>query len=347
MLNRDGGNNKMSCKIRYANIADIDSIMKFIKKNWAYKHILANSKGFFIYEFMNFNKGLNFVIAEKNKDIQAILGFIEYGNENQNIMTVMWKSISKENPFLGVELLKYLTEDNVYKSVSSVGINKKTEGIYKFLGYTTGSLQHFYRLANRESYNIAKIGEKIIIPYTVEKGFELILLNNFEELLGNFNYESYNKSNSNPFKEAWYIEKRYYKHPIYQYKVFGIKNVKCDAVYSLIIGREITQNNSKILRIVDFLGNEEDLNNISFEIEKLIEEEGYEYIDFYQYGIDEKVLHNAGFIKKTGDINIIPNYFEPYELKNVDIHFFTTNSENIRLFKADCDQDRPNYFMEE
>lgn len=319
--------------------------MNFIKDYWAEKHILANNKEFFLYEFSNLEEALNFIIAEDfNNKILAILGFIEYGKEQQNIMTVMWKSISKEQPFLGIELLKYLTENKLYKSVSFVGINKKTTGIYNYLGYTTDKLQHFYRIADKDEYKIAHIQDKRILPTSLEKEFELVALNNFEDFTTAFNWALYENSNPKPYKELWYIEKRYYNHPIYNYQIFGIKNSDSDIINSVIICREITINNTKILRIVDFLGVETDLNYISYEIEQLIQKGNYEYIDFYQYGIDDNILYRAGFSKKTDNINIIPNYFEPYDLKNVEIQFFTTKPENIRLFKADCDQDRPNYF---
>ncbi len=42
------------------------------------------------------------------------------------------------------------------------------------------------------------------------------------------------------------------------------------------------------------------------------------------------------------DTNIIPNHFEPFEQRNIDIHFFTSQMEHFRMFKADGDQERPN-----
>lgn len=338
---------KVPYSIRYANIKDVDIIMNFIKKYWAAKHILANNKEFFLYEFLNHPEQLNFVIAEDcNEDILAILGFIEYGKEQQNIMTVVWKSISKEQPFLGVELLKYLTENKLYNSVSSVGINKKTVGIYNYLGYTTGKLDHYYRLADIEEYNIAQIQDKQISPSSSAKAkeYELVELGDFEDFSAQFNWQLYTESKPNPYKELWYIEKRYYNHPIYKYKMFGIKNLSSNLINSVIVCREIVNETNKILRIVDFLGDGLDMQYISYEMDQLIKKENYEYIDFYQYGIDETILNKAGFLKKIGDNNIIPNYFEPYDLKNIEIQFFTTKPEGIRLFKADCDQDRPNYF---
>ena len=41
---------------------------------------------------------------------------------------------------------------------------------------------------------------------------------------------------------------------------------------------------------------------------------------------------------------VIPNYFEPFEQKNIDIKFAYKTAQSlppVRLFKADGDQDRP------
>ena len=56
----------------------------------------------------------------------------------------------------------------------------------------------------------------------------------------------------------------------------------------------------------------------------------------------KKILSKAGFIKinKKIKIWIIPNYFEPFIRRNVDIKYFTDlkNLKNLRIFKSDGDQ---------
>jgi hypothetical protein len=71
-------------------------------------------------------------------------------------------------------------------------------------------------------------------------------------------------------------------------------------------------------------------------------ENNYEYIDCYCYGISEKTMNAAGFLqRKETDTNIIPNYFEPFLCKNGDVYYYTSNIENFRSFKGDADQDQP------
>ena len=60
-------------------------------------------------------------------------------------------------------------------------------------------------------------------------------------------------------------------------------------------------------------------------------------------GIAENLKVNCD----EGDI-VIPNYFEPFVQKNIAINYFTDSQalENLRIYKADGDQDRPNFFNE-
>ena len=107
--------------------------------------------------------------------------------------------------------------------------------------------------------------------------------------------------------------------------------------------REVNYNNSKALRIVDFIGIDDDLAGIGNELRRLIKEKNYEYIDFYEYGIPDNIMISAGFtLKKSDDFNIIPNYFEPFVLRNIQLNYSTTDESNLYVFKADSDQDRPN-----
>ena len=50
--------------------------------------------------------------------------------------------------------------------------------------------------------------------------------------------------------------------------------------------REIDYKGTKICKIVDFIGMDEDISEISTAIEELIHRNNYEFIDFYCIGID-------------------------------------------------------------
>ena len=56
-----------------------------------------------------------------------------------------------------------------------------------------------------------------------------------------------------------------------------------------------------------------------------------------------QLVKQAGFCEVRYDINIIPDYFNPFEQVNVDIYVDSSNNrKKCFFFKADGDQDRPN-----
>ncbi len=328
--------------IRLANISDINQIMKFINDNWKENHILARDKDFFIYEHQD-NNTINYVISLEDNEINGVLGFIKYSNNDSDIATVVWKALKSEtNPMLGIELLEFLRNSNNYNVVFSPGINKKTIGIYKYLDIYTNYLNQFIIINNTiQNYKILQISHQIdLIPtnFIIDKNYSLIKINAKEELNFHFNKQQYI-----PFKDKDYFIKRYFNHPIYNYNIYAIKNKKINS--SIIVTREIIVENSKILRIMDYLGDENDLMYITHEFYKIILDNNYEYLDFMCYGFGEDTLKKANFTKidiESSEL-IAPNYFAPFVKENIQINFMadTKDIDKLRICKADGDQDRP------
>jgi hypothetical protein len=207
------------------------------------------------------------------------------------------------------------------------------------MGFKTGRLKQYYRLCEVAEYKIAKINEKIIpiikeCPYVSIKQSNTFLelkIDSTEKLFTPYNV---------PFKSKEYIAKRYFNHPAYEYMVYTVHEgaKKADAA---IVLRIQECNFSKALRVIDVLGDYTELGKVTQCIENLAMQIGAEYIDMYEFGLDESMLLEAGWLEVGKDENIIPNYFAPYMQCNVDINISTTD-ENIVLFKGDGDQDRPN-----
>ena len=62
------------------------------------------------------------------------------------------------------------------------------------------------------------------------------------------------------------------------------------------------------------------------------------------FGLPEETFTKMGFelLDLDGE-TIVPNYFEPFEQRNVKIEIaYKTKGDNYVAFKADSDQDRPN-----
>ena len=56
-------------------------------------------------------------------------------------------------------------------------------------------------------------------------------------------------------------------------------------------------------------------------------------------------MGNYELISGSNEI-IVPDYFSPFEQKNIDIHFFTTDNQPTCFFKGDGDQDNPRIRIE-
>ena len=145
-----------------------------------------------------------------------------------------------------------------------------------------------------------------------------------------------------PQKDSAYIENRYLKHPVYHYRLWGI--YQDDILECIWITRKVSVKNAVCIRIVDMVGDLNRLSNIRAEVIRLLNEHNAEYIDCYNYGIPDDVFTRTGFNEVSENNNVIvPNYFEPFEKRNVDIHYavYSSNHIPVVIFKGDGDQDRP------
>jgi hypothetical protein len=327
--------------IRFANLDDIEVIMNFIHIHWKKNHILSQNKDFFIYEY-KVQERINFVIAEEGSELIGILGFLKASETKSDVWTTMWKVLPKaENPMLGLELLNFLRKSEEYDIVSSIGINKKTVGLYKFMEMYTDKLSHFVILNEKiKEFKIALISERSMIKkntHTISNyTLKLIVEKDLDQL-------EFHRSGKVPFKDKSYIIKRFFEHPIYIYQSFGI--FSGDDLEAVFITRRITCNNSSVLRIVDMYGDESKLKFVSSQIQELLIKNNDEYIDFMSFGFNEMDLIDAAFVKvnQKNEEFIIPNYFSPYVQKNIVINFFadTIDGVNLKFCKGDGDQDRP------
>jgi hypothetical protein len=333
--------------ISLASVNDVPEIMSFINSEWKEGHIMAKDQDFFLYEHQNRDQ-VNFVISkDKDMQINGVLGFIPTAlDEDSDVATVIWKvAKNNDNPILGIQLLQYLKDLKGIRTVLSVGINKKTIGIYNYLGMHTNSLDQFVMLNNDIlEFNIARVAQLSHfdnVELSLPKNYVIKPINDDLELQG-FDFERYRQNI--PFKNLKYFSKRYFHHLIYRYDIYGafFKN----EIVGLIVTRIQSYNESQAVRIVDFIGDEKCFVDFGRFIGELILKKGYEYADFYCFGLDKDTLNNAGFhmVDPLQDELIIPNYFAPFVQKNVPIYFFadTEKINNVKLFKADGDQDRPN-----
>jgi hypothetical protein len=205
-----------------------------------------------------------------------------------------------------------------------------------------GKLDHYYRILDKKEYKIVKIVDKRLLP-TAKAEFRYYKIEDFSAF--QTIYEALPIREQRPYREIQYFKWRFFEHPYFYYQVYGIYSKDRKFPHGFFICREIQQYGVKALRIVDYTGRENYFADVSALLQKLMEENFYEYIDCYCFGMPENIMNAAGLLRRTDeDENIIPNYFEPFLCENIDIYYGFTKLEGVRLFRGDSDQDSPRLY---
>ena len=334
--------------------SELLEVQKFIDEYWLRNHALAKSKELMNWQHYNKQKEIyNFVIAKhtSNDQIHGILGFIPMNqfdemNPNNDLWLALWKVRDDVNAVgLGIHLLNYLMSFLKPRSICTVGINNMVIPFYEKFSYTVGKLNHYY-MVNRSIKRFHLLGNFDGIYNNDYRNKQLnklvrIKKSNFTQLSLKFGNLSFEKQI--PFKTFNYFLNRYLCHPTYDYKVYAV--IQQEELIGIIVFRIASYNSNHALRVVDYYGNSDGLVGIFQELQNLLDVYNAEYLDFYNIGIKEKKLYLGGFIKRDSTSQVIvPNHFEPFEKKNIDIGYAFKCDEKYKYYicKGDGDQDRPN-----
>ncbi len=337
--------------IRFCRTDEIKKLQHFIHTYWKADHILSKSEELLRFQHYNVKKDrFNFVVADDTTTdaFVAILGFIPTSQYDPQISkTHLWLAIWKKDDNnaktkgLGMKLYNYLMSKYTVHSVAAIGINDKIKELYQKLGFRTGTLhqEYFIKRATRITY----------IPnseYCLTRKLGV-------DDLSDINIEP---APSIPVKSLKYFVNRYVKHPMYTYQFYSINKAVDDKfeLVDVMVVRKMIVNikgiKSCCLRIVDAFNGFRNVGDIRHSLNQLLLIEDAEYIDCLFANMDIFVLngtplHKMGFTERVGDEIILPNYFEPFEHRNVNIEFaykIQDGSLEYNIFKGDSDQDRPN-----
>ena len=318
--------------IRRIPLAEKQLIVEFLNEHWGSQHPLVNNETLFNYYFLD-GEMTNFYVLEDKDGIAAICGYINCSSEEKpDIWISIWCAKKGKNG-LGLALMGAMKELTGADVMACNNIRSNTMPFYTFLGYHPDKMNHYYRLADRTEYKMAVVNEKII-PASVKKdGVWLEEMADIAQVESTFAIPV----RCRPHKDYWYINKRYFKYPHYEYKVFAVHNG--DSCPALVVFRVNESDEGYVLRLVDYIGDKKDFGLLSGFVDELMQKYNCEYCDMYCWGVDGE---DAGFVLRIADENIIPNYLNSLLQKNIDYYFFTSSTENFMMFKADGDQDRKN-----
>ena len=332
------------CKIKNLNI-----LKKHLYDNWSKNHILLKNKKLFNW-YYKFKNNYNFLINKDNKNINSCIGLLFNSRKNkkkvsilnfsnQVIWLTLWSTDKFKKNISGLKLIFYLIKRSKKSIICTVGCNNKTYKIYKSLGFKCGELNHYYFINNykKKFYLIKRKKQKInfFLNDKIQRLYSYNLRDKYHQISNLKNHE-------NIFRKNYlYFKYKYVLNPFYKYKFYFYKDVH---IYGFFVARETYFNSSRALRLVEFFGDFKKLKNVSYDLNEIIKKYNYEFIDFYNYGFEKKIIINTGFKLNNYTKNIIiPNYFEPFEKRNIKLKFsYFPNNQKMYLFKGDCDQDRPN-----
>lgn len=338
--------------IRQPHFSEIGLVQDFIENHWKKGHALSKSSELLLFQHLDSSSNqLNYYMAQNNetKEIDALFGFIptsQYDDKlekNGDYWGAVWKRRedihNEEVNDIGFSVFLRLFDEPNFHSFGAIGISKVALRIYKAFKCEIGYLQHYYILNNqikefKIAGNVEKSQAEVGDGYISKQGWSVSELRQPE--LNSLNIPpSYR-----PIKSINYLINRYANHPIYQYKFYGV--YKDGNIVTILVARYVEANGARVIRIVDALGELQGTLYDSFQ--KIMHETDAEYVDFMNYGIEESIFYEMGFRKLDfqGKL-IIPNYFEPFEQRNVKIDVaWKADYNNYVVFKGDSDQDRPN-----
>jgi hypothetical protein len=336
----------MSIHIGFCSKEDIPNLKEFLHKHWRPNHIFCHHQTLF--DWQHWNEEMNayhFLLARDEKEeILGVLGFIptfQYDaslEKKGDFFGAIWR-INEQHPKsvgLGHMLFRKLLKLPHFKHFGSLGISQDTINYMKIMRYHVGEMNHYFLLNPQiNSFQIAQINTPIILNQPNNPSEEVT----FKAISDLHNIQEFETSYK-PKKTITYLINRYVNHPVFRYK-FYLSSVS-DNHLALFVVRKVTVNDAVCLRIVDVFGKIEEHPSLQFHWEKTLMDEGAEYVDCYNIGIDKEHFERLGFVKKMSGMDVvIPNYFEPFEQKNIPL-FYAFNAPNYVLFRGDSDQDRPN-----
>ena len=336
--------------IRRCRAEDVNDVLAFIDAYWKPGHIFTRHRGLFDWQHaLHDHPGeYSIAIARRTADrtLLGILGYIPTRQFDSSIAeNTVWLALWKVrddagSAGLGLRLLTFVTNSEPHTTLGVVGFNAAVAPIYRALGFTVGELRHYvlpnpdvdrFEIATAPRARAAEPRERR--SQREANGRGQCCCGDREPATGSRNAKT-------PEKTAAVFIARYLQHPIYRYR--------CDVIHrggraiGLLATRIATHNSRTALRIIDYLGPDDAVPGLGRLVLEQVRTAGAEYADVYNWGIDPDLFARAGFSQVDPDgRDVVPDYFEPFEARNVRLRFAIKSDRPVVLFKGDGDQDRP------
>lgn len=331
--------------------SEYQKIINFLKLNWNANHALVRSKA--LMDFQHYNKdsdSYNFIVAENQitGEYDALTGYIptsQYDKsleQNGDYWGAIWKRSdhvdNDEGKGIGLDVWEAQFTLPNFKSHGGISLSGDAVRWYKAIRWHLYYMHQYYIINNEcTDYIISRnvTRDNLINPSNNKTDgwtLEWVNLNDIKEDAVEPTYR--------PYKSIEFLRNRYQLHPIYHYQFLGLFNN--EKIKAILVVRVNEVLGKKVLRIVDCLGK---LGGYIYpSMQDILHEGDFEYVDFLNYGIDKEIFFEMGFLENDfqEDGIILPNYYEPFEQRNVKMTVIWKAKFPYVAFKGDADQDRPN-----
>lgn len=327
-----------SLSFRLARPEEAGRILEFANRNFDWKLPVVNRPEYFDFYYRS-GEALQFAVAEQGGEWLAAAGYIRASaGPAPDIWVSVWVAKKGANG-AGLELMEALPRLTGAGVLACNNIRPKTMAFYRFLGWHAARMGHFYRLAPRPRYQLARVADPVILPAGGDLALEPVAGPGALAALG------MPKTPHTPKKDTWYLARRYFAFPHLTYQMYAAR--EGGELLAYLVCRTVDSGQGKVLRIADYIGPAGLLPRLGAAIDGLLLASGAEYAELYCAGLAPALLAAAGFCERTeGSADLLPNYLEPPLFENTDYYYFTSCPEQFVMFKADGDQDRPNLPVE-
>lgn len=330
----------MSPEIRFARPNEIGQVRAFLAEHWSASHIFVRDEALLSWQHLDAGHArLNFVVACEpgSRTFDALLGFIptahfDSGLEaEKDVWGAIWKSTVPG--FLGLQLLFFLQESLQLNSYAGIGLSGTARQAYTMLGYRVGEMEHYFLANHRVRQTLAQSADGPSAQIFPDAVLSEISAQDMAALSL--------PGSVHPAKTARYFFNRYAKHPTYSYRFFLVSDGSVPV--AVAAARRVSWGSGAALRIVDWLGDHERDLDYRSGWSSILEEESLEYVDLVCKVREDGFFSRRGFRLKDAATEMVPDYFEPLERRNILLHYVVrTRHPDFVFFKGDADQDRPN-----
>jgi len=345
---------------------DSKKVSSFFKKEWN-RPISLGDFNFYKWQFIDVPNQDNIdnccIAINENLDVIAVMGvnnreFIENNNTiNAGELTTWIVKEEYRNKGIGPKMITFLT--NKYEILIGMGISNDALPVYIRSGFKYlkavpryVKIMDWDKITKYAEYDSnAKKIDRYYNKKRKEKSFRTIDFS--EKSFENIN-TLFSQTNNLFSRNYQYIKWRYLNHPMFKYDINIIQSDSNPGYGVFVATRtEVSDDNLKILRIVDLFGDNKDIEAAISYLLEFAKLNNIPIVDFFgtNSNINSFLIKDGWFSTMDNDFFYFPHLFQPTELRKpstTSLIYWSKYDETslydigkLYLTKQDADFDRP------